>query len=90
MKISDASSAEAAGHVQPVASPDAKQTEPAVAPGSTQDQVSLWSVALAASRSLDAPEAKIAELREQYLDGTYHVATEKLSAKIVKEHLQQE
>ena len=88
MKISDASSPGAAGQVQPTASPDAKQTEHAVAPGSVQDEVSLGPVALAASNSLDAPEAKIAELRQQYLDGSYQVDPGKLSTKIVEEHLQ--
>ena len=89
MKIPDASSPEAAGHVQPTANPAAKQTEQAVAPGSVQDEVTLGAVAVAASNSLDAPEAKIAELRQQYLDGTYQVPADKISAKIVKEHLQE-
>jgi anti-sigma28 factor (negative regulator of flagellin synthesis) len=32
-------------------------------------------------------EERIAELRRQYLDGTYHVDIDKVSAKIVDEHL---
>jgi len=88
LRISDASSAEAAAPVQPAANPDAKQTEHAAAPGSVEDHVSLGSVAVAASNSLDASEARIAELRQQYLEGTYRVDGGKLGAKIVEEHLQ--
>jgi len=88
LRISDASSPETAAAVQPAASPDAKQTEHAAAPGSVEDHVSLGSVAVAASNSLDAPEARIAELRQQYLEGTYQVDAGKLGAKIVDEHLQ--
>ena len=87
MKISDASSPDAAGRVEPAASPASKQTEQAAASGSVEDHVSLGSVAVAASNSLDAPDAKIAELRQQYLDGTYQVHPDKVSAKIVDEHL---
>jgi anti-sigma28 factor (negative regulator of flagellin synthesis) len=88
LKISDASSPEAAGHVQPAANPDAKRTEQAVAPSSVEDHVSLGSVAVAASNSLDEPEARIAELRQQYLEGAYQVDAGELSARIIDEHLQ--
>lgn len=55
--------------------------------GSPQDEASISSVALAASKSLEAPESKIQELRAQYLDGTYQVDAKDLSTKIVDEHL---
>jgi len=87
LRISDASSADAAAQVQPAATPAAKETEHAVAPGSVQDEVRVGSVALAASNSLDAPEGRIAELRQRYLDGTYNVDADKLGAKIIDEHL---
>jgi anti-sigma28 factor (negative regulator of flagellin synthesis) len=88
LKISDASSAEAAGHVQPAEHSASKQTEHAAEPGSVEDHVSLGSVAVAASNSLDAPEPRIAELRQQYVDGVYQVDAGKLGAKIIDEHLQ--
>ena len=88
MKISDASSPEAARRVEPAADPASKQTEQAAVSGSVEDHVCLGSVAVAASNSLDGPDAKIAELRQQYLDGTYQVQPDKVSAKIVDEHLQ--
>lgn len=88
MRISDAPSPDSAAAVQPAGSPDIKETEQPIAPGSAPDQVSVGPVALAASKSLDASESKIAELRQQYLDGTYGVDAKELSARIVDEHLQ--
>jgi len=85
LRISDASSPDPAGQVQPAANPAAKETD--VAPGAVQDEVKVGSVAVAASHSLEASESRIAELRQQYLDGTYQVGAEKLSAKIIDEHL---
>ncbi len=87
MRISDAPSPDAAPQVKPAASPATKDAEHAAAPGSAQDEVSLGPVALAASSSLDAPDARIVELRQQYLDGSYQVEAHKLGAKIVDEHL---
>jgi anti-sigma28 factor (negative regulator of flagellin synthesis) len=54
-----------------------------------QDQVSIGPVATAASKSLETPEPKIRQLRQQYLDGTYTVDAKELSAKIVDAHLEE-
>lgn len=88
MKISETSSANPAAGVEPVVSP-AKETEHVPATSSEQDEASVGPVALAASNSLDAPESRIAELRQQFLDGAYQVDANILSAKIVDEHLQE-
>jgi anti-sigma28 factor (negative regulator of flagellin synthesis) len=87
LRISDAPSPDSAARVQPAASSSVKENEHTVASGSVQDEISVGPVAVAASNSLDAPESKIAALRQQYLDGAYHVEADKLSAKIVDEHL---
>ena len=87
MRISDSlSSANPAGNVQP-ATPVAPSGQQASVAGPGQDEASISSVAFAASKSLEAPESKIQELRAQYLDGTYNVDAKDLSTKIVDEHL---
>jgi anti-sigma28 factor (negative regulator of flagellin synthesis) len=86
LKIPDAPPPGASPHIQPVATP-AGASEHAVAPGAQQDQIDIGPVASAASNTLDAPPEKIAELRERYLNGTYQVDADKLSSKIIDEHL---
>lgn len=87
MRISDASSPDAASQVQPAANPAGKETQ--VAPGAVNDEVHVGSVAVAASHILETSESRVAELRQQYLDGTYQVDAETLSAKIIQQHLQE-
>jgi anti-sigma28 factor (negative regulator of flagellin synthesis) len=77
----------ASPHIQPVATP-AANAEQAVLPGSEHDNISIGPIASAASNTLNAPDEKIAELRERYLNGTYSVDADKLSSKIIDEHLQ--
>ena len=86
MRIPDSSTVDAARNLQSAASP-AKATEQAPAPESLEDEVTVGNVALAAANSLDAPEGRIAELRQQILDGTYKVDAHSLSSKIIDEHL---
>lgn len=86
MKIPDAAPPGASPHIQPVATP-AGASEHAALPGSEQDQINIGTIASAASNTLEVSDAKIAELREQYLNGTYQVDADKLSSKIIDEHL---
>ncbi len=87
MRISDSpAAANPSGNVQP-ATAVAPSGQQASAAGPLQDEASISSIALAASKSLETPESKIQELRAQYLDGTYKVDAKDLSAKIVDEHL---
>lgn len=86
MRISDSLPANPAGNVQP-ATPVAPNGQEASVTGTPQDEASISSIAQAASKSLEAPESKIQELRSQYMDGTYKVDTKDLSAKILDEHL---
>ena len=87
MKIPDAPPPGASPQTQPIATP-AAAAEPAVPPSSEQDEVNIGPLASAASNTLEAPDAKIAQLREQYLNGTYQVDADKLSSKLIDEHLQ--
>jgi anti-sigma28 factor (negative regulator of flagellin synthesis) len=87
LRIPDAPPPGASPHVQPVATP-AGGAEQAGLAGSEHDKVSIGPIAAAASNTLNAPAEKIAELREQYLSGTYSVDADKLSSKIIDEHLQ--
>ena len=90
MRISDAPSPDSAAAVQPAANRVAKEPEQSTAPDAAQtDQAALGAVAVAASKSLEASESKVAELRQQYLDGAYNVDPKELSSKIVDEHLQE-
>ena len=51
-----------------------------------EDQTKLGSVATALHQSSEQREARVAQLRQQYLDGTYHVDASSLSSKIVNDH----
>lgn len=88
MRIPDSSGVDPARNIQSAASP-AKAIEHApAAPESVEDEVSVGNVAHAAADSLDAPESRIAELRQQILDGTYDIDARRLSSKIVEEHIE--
>lgn len=87
MRIPDGSTVDPAANLQSAASP-AKATEHAPAPEAVQDEVDVGAVALAASTSIDAPDSRVAELRQQVLDGTYKVDSARLSSKIIDEHLE--
>jgi anti-sigma28 factor (negative regulator of flagellin synthesis) len=86
LRIPDSSTVDAARNLQSAASP-AKATAHAPAPESVQDEVTIGNVTLAAANAIDAPESRIAELRQQILDGTYKVDAHSLSSKIIDEHL---
>ena len=82
----DASPVDPATNLESAAS-RAKATEPSPAREPARDEVAVGPVALAAANSLEAPDKRIAELRQQVQDGTYRVDSAALSAKIVDEHL---
>jgi anti-sigma28 factor (negative regulator of flagellin synthesis) len=86
LRIPDAPAVDPPANLQSAASP-ARATEHVPAPDAVQDEVNVGPVALAAGNSLDAPDNRIAELRQQVLDGTYKVDSNHLSSKIVDEHL---
>jgi anti-sigma28 factor (negative regulator of flagellin synthesis) len=86
LRIPDAPPPGASPHIQPAATPAG--AEQAVLPRSEPDNITIGPVASAASKTLDPPEGKIAELRERCLNGTYSVDADKLSSKIIDEHLQ--
>jgi len=87
LRIPDAPPVDPTANVQSAAS-HAKATEHAPAPEAAQDEVNVGPVALAASTSLEATDDRIAELRHQVLAGTYQVDPERVSSKIVDEHLE--
>ncbi|MBV9761652.1 MAG: flagellar biosynthesis anti-sigma factor FlgM [Acidobacteriaceae bacterium] len=88
MRISETPSPDSAA-VQPASGPAAaKEAEQSIEPGGpTADQANVGAVALAASKSLDTSESKVAELRQQFIDGTYRVDSRALSARIIEDHL---
>ncbi len=51
------------------------------------DNASIGSLASALSDAIAPRDARVAELRKQYLDGTYYVSAAKISSKMVDEHL---
>lgn len=84
MKISDVGVSNSISDV-----PESRNTSaPSDAPANPSlDQVSVGSVAAAASRALESSNDRVTELRQQYVDGTYKVDAAALSAKIVNDHL---
>lgn len=87
MRIPDAPAPGASPQLQPVATP-AGAAGQAVPPGSEHDKVEIGPIASAASKAIEFQDEKIAQLREQYLNGTYQVDADKLSSKLIDEHLQ--
>lgn len=87
MRIPDAPGVDSTASLQSAASP-AKANEHAPTPESAQDEIDMGTVALAASSSLDASDPRIAQLRQQVLDGTYKVDSTRVSSKIIDEHLE--
>jgi anti-sigma28 factor (negative regulator of flagellin synthesis) len=87
LRIPDASTVDAAANLKSAASP-VKATEHEPASEAVQDEVNVGAVALAASTSIDAPDSRVAELRQQVLDGSYQVDSARLSSKIIDEHLE--
>jgi anti-sigma28 factor (negative regulator of flagellin synthesis) len=84
MKISDVSADKPVSDVRENRSTSA----PAAGPTSqSADQVSLGSVAAAVSKALESSNQRVAELRQQYVSGTYKVDAAALSAKIVNDHI---
>jgi anti-sigma28 factor (negative regulator of flagellin synthesis) len=87
LRISDAPPSGASPQIQPVATP-AGAPDQAAPPGSDHDKADIGPIASAASNALESQHEKIAQLREQYLNGTYEVDADKLSSKLIDEHLQ--
>jgi Anti-sigma-28 factor, FlgM len=74
--------------VQSTVTSAAKDPTDVPSPNPPEDQISMGRVAVAASNSLSVSEQRILELRHQYLDESYSVDAQELSAKIVDDHLQ--
>ena len=64
----------------------AQQSKTAV-PVTSEDQASVGSVASAVSKITEAQDAKVEHLRAQHLQGVYKIDAQKLSAKLIDEHL---
>jgi anti-sigma28 factor (negative regulator of flagellin synthesis) len=86
LKIPNISSPESVSGIQPIGSKPMPQgsESPNVA---AKDEAVLGKVASAMNEAIRARDARVAELHEQHLRGSYHVDAAKISSKIVDEHL---